>query len=142
MNSEILSKFLEVLVASVITVAVPALVTLLAVWVRQKTAQIKSKLPADVLWHITEVAGLVVAAAEQTGMKDALLAEGKAKKEWAMEQGELILKNTLGLSLDLNKLGDVFWAAVVQGLNAGIEQKVLEQNQAEQATTTLRASPA
>jgi hypothetical protein len=137
-NNEIFSKFLEVLIGSVITLAIPALVALLAVYVRQKAAQLKSKLPADVLWHIQEVAGLVVDAAEQTGMKNALLAEGKARKEWAMQQGEDMLRQTLGLSLNLNKLGEEFWGAVLQGLNAGIEQKVLE---AKKEYPTVKVAP-
>jgi hypothetical protein len=126
MSNEVLSKFLEVLIASIITMAVPALVALAAVWLRQKAASIKTRLPENVLWMVGQVAGMVVDAAEQTGAWAELLETGEAKKKWAMERGEAILRETLGLSLDLDKLGDNFWAAVLTGLNAGIEQKVLE----------------
>ena len=52
------------------------------------------------------------------------LKEGHAKKAWAMDYGERVLREQLGLFLDLNKLGDSFWDSVLAGLDASVEAKV------------------
>jgi len=124
MSEETLSKFVELLLQSVITLAVPVITALLVAWLRAKVQESKGQLPGEVRWAIEAVAALVVEAAEQSGLKDEILKEGSAKKAWAMQYGEELLREQLGLFLDLEKLGDDFWQAILRGLDMAIEAKV------------------
>lgn len=124
MSEETLMKFVEILLTTVITVAVPVLTAYIAAYVRKKTAELERQVPKDVLMAINLVADMVVTAAEQSGLKDELLRTGRAKKDWAMEYGEEMLRNFFGASPDLHKLGDVFWESVLKGLDVAIEQRV------------------
>lgn len=124
MTEETLSKFVELLLQSVITIAVPVLTALIVSFVRAKIKQVDAFLPEQVRWAIEAVAQTVVEAAEQSGLKDELLKEGANKKAWAMQYGEELLREQLGLFLDLDKLGASFWDAILSGLDMEIEAKV------------------
>lgn len=124
MSEETISAFIELLLQATILVVVPALATIFAKWLLVKVDATKASIPSEVLWTIEAVAKMVVEAAEQSGLKDELLAEGADKKAWAMQYGEDLLRQQLGLHLDLNKLGDAFWESVLKGLNVAVEQQV------------------
>jgi len=124
MSNEVISQFVEVLARSVITLAVPLIVAVVYAFFKAKVEEVKSNLPNEVLYTIEAIARLVVEAAEQSGLTDELLREGVAKKAWAMEYGERLLREQLGLFLDLEKLGDDFWKAIREGLDAAVEAKV------------------
>lgn len=124
MSNETLSAFLQILLQSVVAVAVPVLTAMVVSYVRAKMAEIKGQVPAEVLATIDLVADMVVAAAEQSGLKDEIMAQGENKKAWAMQYGEELLREQLGLFLDLDKLGASFWDAILSGLDMEIEAKV------------------
>lgn len=128
--NEVLSAFVETLLSAVIVAVVPAAVALVVAWLRVKQKELESKVPAEVLLYTETVADMVVKAAEQSGLAGYLSHVGMEKKVWAMEQGEALLKEHLGLVLDLNKLGDEFWDSVLAGLDAAIEARVHDLNAA------------
>jgi hypothetical protein len=126
MTNETVSMFLQLLLQALV---VPALVSLTVYgvkWLAAKVTEAKAKVPKDVLDTIDHVAETVVWAAEQSGLKHELMQTGKAKKAWAMNYGEQVLKQQLGLTLDLDKLGDKYWKGVVDALDAAIEAKVAQ----------------
>ena len=126
--NEVLSGFLQVLLEIVIVAVVPALAALAVAWLKVKQKEIESKLPSEVLNTIGIVSGILVQAAEQSELAGYLKKEGISKKDWAMAEGEKLLKEQLGLFLDLDKLGDVFWQSVLSGLDASIESEVFMKN--------------
>jgi len=126
--NEVLSAFLQSLLNLVILAIVPAAVGLVVAWLRVKQRELEQKLPGEVLYTIKTVAKMVTQAAEQSQLSGWLEEEGMKKKEWAMLEGEKLLKEQLGLVLDLNKLGDTFWKSVLAGLDASIEAEVLQAN--------------
>lgn len=125
---DVLSRFVEALLQLIIVAVVPAAVALVVAWLNVKKKELEAKLPESVISTIQLVTDMVVKAAEQSGATDWLKEYGMEKKEWAMQQGEELLKEYLGLSLDLDKLGDAFWNAVLQGLDVSIEARVKEMN--------------
>jgi len=125
---EVFSGFLQQLLELILVAVVPAAVALAVAWLKVKQKEIESKLPAEVLSTIQNVATMVVLAAEQSELSGWLEEEGMKKKEWAMLEGEKLLKQNLGLVLDLNKLGDVFWDGVLSGLDVAVEKEVYGQN--------------
>ena len=126
--NEVLSGFLQVLLEIVIVAVVPALAALAVAWLKVKQKEIESKLPSEVLNTIGIVSGILVQAAEQSELAGYLKKEGISKKDWAMAEGEKLLKEQLGLFLDLDKLGDVCWQSVLSGLDASIESEVFMKN--------------
>jgi len=128
MFEEVLSGFLQVLFELVIVAVVPAAVGVAVAWLKVQQRKIEAELPANVLNVIAEVAAIVTQAAEQSELSGWLEKEGMKKKEWAMQEGEKLLKEHLGLMLDLDGLGDSFWAAVLAGLDANVEVEVFRGN--------------
>jgi hypothetical protein len=134
MSEETLSKFVELLLQSVITLAVPVITAFVVAWLRAKVQEVNAEIPGEVRWAIDVVASMVVEAAEQSGLTDEILNVAENKKAWAMQYGEELLRAQLGLYLDLDKLGQQFWNAVLSGLDAAIESKVYRMNNKERHT--------
>ena len=131
MNPEMaamLSEFVTLLLTAVITAAVPVITALAVKWLNAKAQELQAQIPAEALMYAEMVARVVVAAAEQSGLSGAIANESAAKKEWAMERGEELLRQYLALDLDLNKLGDDFYQAVLAGLDAAVEAEVASRN--------------
>jgi hypothetical protein len=125
MNLDI-GAFLQTLLLALIAAAVPSLTTLVVLWIKAKIEDLKQNIPYHVLDQIELVADIVVMAAEQSGLAAEAQNLAFDKKAWAMTTGELWLKSQLGLTMDLNKMGDAFWASVKVGLNAAIEARVAD----------------
>ena len=121
---EQLSSFLELLLTALITALVPTLVAMLAVWLKAKLQELKDQVPANVMDQVDLIAEMVVMAAEQSGLAGLIKNTAEAKKAYAMDMGEQWLRGSLGLMLDLDKLGETFWNAVKLGLDSAIEAKV------------------
>lgn len=127
-DMQVVSEFLMLVLSALVTAFVPVIALALRNYLVARQEEVKAYIPESVLGQIDFIADLVVAAAEQSGLTNELLREGAAKKEWAMNLGEAWLKENLGLMLDLDKLGDTFWDAVIEGLGAAIEAKVAGMN--------------
>lgn len=125
---EAFSGFLQILLELVIVAVVPAMIALAVAWLKVQQRKIEMQLPAEVLLAIQTVASIVTQAAEQSELSGWLKEAGMKKKEWAIQEGEKLLKEQLGLMLDLDKMGDVFWESVLAGLDVSIEAEVFRGN--------------
>lgn len=124
------SAFLQLFLSAV---AIPALSALAVAGVKllmAKALEAKAQLPAELVYTIQHVAQIAVAAAEQSGLAGHILNAGEEKKAWAMQYAENLLKQQFGLVLDLDKLGDQWWAGVKDALDGAIEADVGGRNKA------------
>lgn len=111
-------KFVQLLLEEAIRVLVPVLITLLAGCVATGIAWLRSKL-GEARWAAIEQAvTYAVLAAEQSGLRNAALATGAAKKRLAMEIAQQLLHDR-GIKIDATRLGELIEAQVFHWFNRG-----------------------
>lgn len=125
-TSEALSMFLQIFLQAVLVPALVALTVAGVRWLASKAQEAKAGVPAELLYAIEQIAKMAVMAAEQSGLSGQIGAEGKAKKAWAMNWAEQVLKTQFGLILDLDRLGAAWWDGVRVSLDGAIEATVAE----------------
>lgn len=106
MSNEILQATIEVLIQILLPIVLGAVVVL----VKEAVAKIKASMRKDQLELVENLIRRLVAAAEQNGLTGMLEAEGKAKKQWVIEQLEAALARR-GIVLDLDELD-----ALIEGI--------------------------
>ena len=112
MKNELLQTLLETL----IVVFLPILLSLLGAYLKKLLDQATQKLTDQQYKFIGEVIDNLVRAAEQTGLKDELLKEGSAKKEWVLKEASAYLVGK-GIKLDLDELSALVESLVLENFN-------------------------
>lgn len=105
-----LNQFLSNLAQALLILAIPILVVALFQWLRQKGAELRSKLTAQQQQFIDLAIGIAVRAAEQAGLANQL-SGGAAKKAYALKAAQDYL-NRLGIRLDVAALTTLLEAEV------------------------------
>jgi hypothetical protein len=128
MNEEI-AKFLTLLISATITATLPILIGFLVAWLNKKLAQAKVALTVDQQRLIMTSLKMLVDAAEQSGLWNTLLAEGKDKKQWVIDQAtSWLTANNLPIDLP-------FLAAQVESIIKSMNDT--EDDQAVQQAVAL-----
>jgi len=112
MKNELLQTLLETL----IVVFLPIILSLLGAYLKKLLDQATQKLTDQQYKFISEVIDNLVRAAEQTGLKDELLKEGSAKKEWVLKEASAYLVGK-GIKLDLDELSALVESLVLENFN-------------------------
>ncbi len=99
MEHEVFSKLLEVLLETIITVALPIVLTNLVVWINAQVKNTKAKMSKEQLDLVYLLINQFVRAAEQAGLTGALKKAGAEKKAYVMA----LLKSELeGRKININ----------------------------------------
>ena len=104
---------LQTILMVIINVALPVVLVAVIKWVRLKIDEVKSKIDTQTLSIVNTLAMQLVLAAEQSGLKDQLLQEGAAKKEWVIAQLSQSLAEK-GIHMDIQALSNAIEAAVYE----------------------------
>lgn len=112
------NELLQTLLETVIVVFVPILASILAAYLKKTLDQAKQKLTDQQYIFISNVLSDFVRAAEQTGLKDELLKEGSAKKEWVLNESAAYLESK-GIKIDVKELSVLIENAVLDNFNWG-----------------------
>ncbi len=104
------NDFLSALAQGLLIIAIPILVFALFQWMRQRGAEIRSRLRVEQQQFIDSAVGLAVRAAEQMGLSNQLQG-GAAKKQQAIKSAQDYL-NQLGVRLDVSLLTTLIEAEV------------------------------
>jgi hypothetical protein len=99
---DILTMTLE----TVIQVLLPIILALVAAVLYKYYQKVKVGANADQVEFIEMIVRQLILSAEQTGLKDALLKEGEAKKVWVIEQATKALA-AKGIKIDLAYLSTI-----------------------------------
>lgn len=112
---------LEKVLMVVIEVLLPFLLVMVIRWVMKQYEYLHAKLTVEQQQFIDSMAMSLVLAAEQVGLKDELLAEGEAKKEWVITRLEAAAQEK-GINIDVHSLSDAIEAAVHKAFKMYKEQ--------------------
>jgi len=112
MKNELLQTLLETL----IVVFLPIILSLLGAYLKKLLDQATQKLTDAQYKFVSEVIDNLVRAAEQTGLKNELLKEGSAKKEWVLKEASAYLVGK-GIKLDLDELSALVESLVLENFN-------------------------
>lgn len=105
-----LSSFLFLIAQLLLLISIPILIAAAAMWLRQKANEIKSRLSAEQLSTIQNVASIAVKAAEQAGLSKQL-ASGSEKREYALKVAQDYL-NSLGVKIEVKTIASMLEAEV------------------------------
>jgi len=111
MENELLSTLLQVLLETIITVALPIVLTQLILWINSQIAHTRSKMSKEQLALVEMLAKQFVRAAEQSGLSGQIKAAGAEKKAYvlALIRAELEERK---ISINLEVLDAMIEAAV------------------------------
>lgn len=104
---------IQLLLQTMITVFVPVIAAFAVSWLRTKSAEIKSQIPVNQMALAEQLIAQFVKAAEQSGLKNELMAAGSAKKAMVLQLAETELTKK-GINLDLEVLSAMIEAAVYE----------------------------
>ena len=108
-----LNDALSLLAQTLLIIALPIVIAFLFQWVRQRSAEIRSRLTAQQQQFIDAAVSFAVRAAEQSGLKQQLAGGGQGKKAFAIKAAQDYL-GQLGVKMDVNLLSTMIEAEVHQ----------------------------
>ncbi len=108
-----LNDALGLLAQTLLIIALPIVIAFLYQWVRQRSAEIRSRLTAQQQQFIDAAVSFAVRAAEQSGLKQQLAGGGQGKKAFAIKAAQDYL-GQLGVKMDVNLLSTMIEAEVHQ----------------------------
>ena len=106
-----LITFLNLIAQALLILAVPILIAALFQWLRQRSAEFKSRLSAQQQQFIESAVGMAVRAAEQSGSTSQLVGGAQAKKAFAIKAAQDYL-NRLGIEVDVSGLATLIESEV------------------------------
>lgn len=111
MPTSALNEALALLAQALLVLALPILIYVLFQWLRQRSAEFRSRLTAQQQQFIDSSINIAVRAAEQSGLAQQLAGGGQAKKAFAVKAAQDYL-NQLGIKLDVGMLSTLIEAEV------------------------------
>jgi hypothetical protein len=111
MPTSAINDFLTLVAQALLVIALPIVVYFLFQWLRQRSAEIRSRLSAQQQHFIDSAINIAVRAAEQAGLAQQLAGGGQAKKAYAVKAAQDYL-NRIGVKLDVPMLATLIEAEV------------------------------
>lgn len=118
MSQELIS-FFQVILNLIVDTVVPLLVGLVAVWIKRKIDEVKSKLTSQQITDIEYYTKIVVQAAEQSGLAKLIEDTAAAKKDYAIKTLQAILDSKGWKGFSVAELEAHIESAILNGIHKG-----------------------
>jgi len=118
------AEILQNILVAVISATAPALIGMVAVWIKLKRDEFMNTLDERYAWAIPEAARIAVLAAEQSGLAGLILNEAEVKKRYAIEVAEGYLQQ-YHIDVDLDVISALIEAAVIEQFGEAFKDRGL-----------------
>jgi len=110
------SQFFEILLKALIMLVVPAITYAIYVYLKARAAEVWANMDDKQRAEFMTLVGIVVQAAEQSGLKGVILNEGKAKKQYAIDVLQAAA-DSRGIKISVAEIAAVIEQAIYQGVH-------------------------